>query len=104
MPFIVMDFTFFCLSIFIYLSHTEREISMATHKDKTLSVGTLSMKDGWMTCNFTSLSKVFQSYQDDGQMIMKSCVNGTPFMAEKILPLAGLEPGTARSVGQGLTH
>ena len=30
--------------------------------------------DGWMTCEFTSFSTVFQSYQDDGRMIMKGCV------------------------------
>ena len=29
--------------------------------------------DGWMTWDFTSFSIVFQSYQDDGQMIMKGC-------------------------------
>ena len=30
--------------------------------------------DGWMTCDFTSFSTVFQSYQDDGRLIMKGCV------------------------------
>ena len=30
--------------------------------------------------------------------------NGTPFTVGKISPRAGLEPGTARSVGQHLTH
>ena len=30
--------------------------------------------DGWMTCDFTSFLTVFQSYQDDGWMIMKGCV------------------------------
>ena len=30
--------------------------------------------DGWMTCDFTSFSTVFQSYQDDGRLIMKDCV------------------------------
>ena len=30
--------------------------------------------DGWMTCEFTSFSTVFQSYQDDGSLIMKGCV------------------------------
>ena len=30
--------------------------------------------DVWMTCDFTSFSTVFQSYQDDGMLIMKSCV------------------------------
>ena len=30
--------------------------------------------DAWMTCDFTSFSTVFQSYQDDGMLIMKDCV------------------------------
>ena len=34
--------------------------------------------DGWMTCAFTSFSTVFQSYQDDGWMIMKGCVQLNP--------------------------
>ena len=32
---------------------------------------------------------VFQSYQDDGGMIMKGCCNGTPFTIEKILAVGG---------------
>ena len=40
-------------------------------------VGLCAM-DGWMTCDFTSFSTVFQSYQDDGQMIMKCCVQWNP--------------------------
>ena len=34
---------------------------------------------------------------------MKGLCNGTPFTVEKISPRAGLELGTARSVGQRLT-
>ena len=34
--------------------------------------------DGWMTCDFTSFSTVFQSYQDNGRMIMKDCVQWNP--------------------------
>ena len=34
--------------------------------------------DGWMTCDFTSFSTIFQSYQDNGQMIMKGCVQWNP--------------------------
>ena len=30
--------------------------------------------DGWMVCNFTPFSTVFQSYQEDGWVIMKDCV------------------------------
>ena len=30
--------------------------------------------DGRMTCEFTSFSTVFHSYQDDGRLIMKGCV------------------------------
>ena len=29
--------------------------------------------DRWMTCDFTSCSTVFQSYQHDGRLIMKGC-------------------------------
>ena len=61
-------------------------------------------KNGWMICNFPSFSTVFQSYRDDWRMIMKGLCNGTPFTIEKISPRAGLELGTARSVGQRLTH
>ena len=28
------------------------------------------MSDGWMTCDFTSFSTVFQSFWDDGRMII----------------------------------
>ena len=48
--------------------------------------------DGWLTCDFRSFSTVFQSYQDNGWMIMK----GTPFMVEQISPRAELEPVSAR--------
>ena len=30
--------------------------------------------DRWMTCDYTSFSTVFQSYQDNGWVIMKDCV------------------------------
>ena len=60
--------------------------------------------DGWITCAFTSILTVFQSYQDDGRMIMKGCVQWTPFTLEKISPRAGIEPGTARSLGQRLSY
>ena len=37
--------------------------------------------DGWKTCNFTSVSTVFQSYQDNEWMIMKGCMQWNPLMA-----------------------
>ena len=56
-----------------------------------------------MTCDFRSLSTVFQSYQDDGGMIMKDCVlQGNPIYGWEDFSSSGsggLEPGTARSVG-----
>ena len=57
-----------------------------------------------MMCDFTSFSTVFQSYQDDGRMIMKGCVQWNTYTVEKISPRAGLELATARSVGQPLAH
>ena len=43
---------------------------------------------GWMACDFTSFSTVFQ---DDGRLIMKG--NETPFTVEKISPRAWIELG-----------
>ena len=37
-----------------------------------------------MSCNFTSFSTVFQSYQDDGKVIMKDVCHGILFATEKI--------------------
>ena len=34
------------------------------------------MDDGWMTCDLASFSTVFQSYQNDGRLIMKGFVQG----------------------------
>ena len=62
------------------------------------------MMDGWMICDFTSFSTVFQSYQDDGRMIMEGYVQWNLFTFNKIWPQAGLELWTARSAGQCLTH
>ena len=57
-----------------------------------------------MACDCTFFLTVFQSYKDDEMLIMKSCCNGTSFTVEKISPQARLELGTARSIGQRLTH
>ena len=57
-----------------------------------------------MTCDFTSFSTVFQSYQGYGRMIMKALCKGIPFTVEKISPGAGLELGTVRPEGQHFSH
>ena len=50
--------------------------------------------DAWVTCDFTSFSTVFQSYQDDGRMIMKGCVQWNPVYDRKDLRLRrGSNPG-----------
>ena len=33
---------------------------------------------GWVTCDFTSCSTVFQLHRDDGWVIMKGCVQWNP--------------------------
>ena len=38
--------------------------------------------DGWMTCDCMSFLTVFQSYQDDGRLIMKVCVQWEKFGKE----------------------
>ena len=53
---------------------------------------------GGMTCDFTSSTTVFQSYQNDERVIMKGLCNETAFTFKKISSRAGLELGTARSI------
>ena len=60
--------------------------------------------DGWMTWDFTSLLAVFQSYQDDVWMIMKSCVQWNSVYSSEHFVLSGDQTRSARSVGQRLTH
>ena len=57
-----------------------------------------------MTYDYTSFSTAFQSYQDDGQMIMKGYAMEPCLQLKRSLPQAGLYPRTARSVGQRLTY
>ena len=54
-----------------------------------------------MTCDFTPLSTVFQSYQKDGRVIMKDCLQWNPIrrtrtlISELFFPsktMLGLEP------------
>ena len=52
-----------------------------------------------MTCDFTSFSTVFQSYQDDGRMIMKGCVEWIPVYSSEDFNSSGLELGTALFLG-----
>ena len=59
---------------------------------------------GWITCGCPSFSAVFQSYQDNGRMIMKGSVQWNPFTVEKNSPRARLEFETSRSLGERLTH
>ena len=52
------------------------------------------MIDEWMTCDLTSFSTAFQSYQDDERSMIKGCVHWNSFTFEKISPGTGLELGT----------
>ena len=60
----------------ILLNYTE-----LTFEDKARGIAILYLigwLDGWMTCDSTSFSIVFWSYQEDGWMIMKGCVQWNP--------------------------
>ena len=46
-----------------------------------------------MTCDFTSFSTAFRSYQEDEMLMMKVVCKGTLFTAEKISPGAGIRLG-----------
>ena len=55
-------------------------------------------------CDFTSFSIVFQSYQDDGRLIMKGCVQWNVVYSSEDFATSGNRTRSARSEGQGLTH
>ena len=63
------------------------------------------LMDGWIFCEFTSISIVFHSYQDDGLMIVKGSVQWNLVYGWKVFRLKrGSKPKIARSVGQRLTY
>ena len=54
-----------------------------------------------MTCDFASFPAIFQLYQDNVKMIMKSCMHHRePCLRLGRVPVsAGIEPRAARAVG-----
>ena len=65
----------------------------------------LRTMDGWMICDFTSLSTVFESYSGGGGgggdwMMMKGCAMEPRLLLERFPFQAGLGPRTARAIGQ----
>ena len=69
----------------------------------SLIVAAVSL-DGWMTCDFTSFSTVFLSYQDDERLIMKDCVQWSSVYGSEDFASGGDRIRSARSLGQRLTH
>ena len=55
--------------------------------------------DGWIMCNFTSSSTVFQSYQDSGRVIMKGLVQWNPLIVEKTSTSSIIQICTASLAG-----
>ena len=63
------------------------------------------MMDGWKEdLEFYILLIVFQSYQDDGWVIMNGCVQWMPVYDRKDPCLRWARTGTTRSAGLCLTH
>ena len=60
--------------------------------------------DGWITCDFTSFSTVFQSYQDDVWMIMKGCVQWNSVYGWEDFTSSEDRTRSAWSVSQRLTQ
>ena len=56
-----------------------------------------------VTCDFTFFSTVFQSYQYDGRLIMKCCVQWNSVYGQQDFVSSGDQTWSARLVGQRLT-
>ena len=53
-----------------------------------------------MTCDFMSFSTVFHSYQVDGRVIMKGCMQSNPRLClESFSPSVGIEPSRDQATG-----
>ena len=70
-----------------------------------ISKNMFSLQDRWMDdlqfyILFNSITAISGQWADDNERLCAI----EPHMVEKILPQAELKPGTARSVGQLLTH
>ena len=63
-----------------------------------------ALVDVWMTCDFTSLLIVFQSYRVDVWMIMKGCVQWNSVYGWEDFTSSEDWTPSARSVSQHLTH
>ena len=79
------------------LNSAEHKI-LNSHKYKNIKT------DGWMTCDFTSFSTVFQLYQDDGRLIMIGCVQWRSVYGREDFAASGDRTRSARSEGQRLTY
>ena len=55
--------------LFSYVTYCINLIHIAFNFHQDIPWG-YQVMDGWMTCNFTSFSTVFQSYKDDGRLTM----------------------------------
>ena len=60
-------------------------------------------KDGWMTCDLSTLQQYFSHIRTTGRSYLK-VVGMEPRLRLKKMPLVGLEPGITRSVSQWLTY
>ena len=62
------------------------------------------MDDEWMTCDLASFSTVFQSYQNNGRLIMEGFVQGNSAYSREDFASSRDLTQSARSAGQSLTH
>ena len=62
------------LSTFAFALVAKCQLYNNVDAGKTHNEASAASTDGWMTCDFTSFSTVFQSFQDDRRLIMKGFV------------------------------
>ena len=53
-------------------------IALRGPADRVVNKLALTIMYGWMKCDLTSFSTVFESYKYDGRMMMRGCVQPNP--------------------------
>ena len=83
--------------VLTYMVFNDTSFNITTNRKQNTEMNaktqTLQEDDGWMEYGFTSFLTVFQSYQDDGKLIIKGCMQWNSIYGREHFASSGIELG-----------